>query len=88
MTIIKEASAGTDTSGDVIVTVAPAGQESIEVQSPVGDMFGDAILHTVREVLEQLDAQPCAVRIQDRGALDYVLRARTETALRRAGGAL
>lgn len=81
----RTASAGTDSASDAIITVTPAEGRSITLTSTVEGLFGDAIRAAVEKTLDELGVTDCAVRIQDRGALDYVLRARTEAALRRAG---
>lgn len=79
------ASAGTDESGDVLVTVEPL-ETGVEIQltSTVERMFGAAIRASVLDVLNHCGVEACRVTIQDKGALDYVIRARMETALLRA----
>ena len=87
MKIRKSAFAGTVESSDTYVEVAPSdGGISIEIESIVKKQFGDAIESTVREVLREFEVESAAVRVNDRGALDCVIRARVETALKRAGG--
>ena len=53
------------------------------VESVVQAQFGQEILRTANELLDQLDVKNATVRITDRGALDCVLRARLETAVLR-----
>lgn len=81
--LIRSAAVGTDASGDVIVIVSPAAETQILIHSTLQAQFGAAMEKTVRETLEarQLTAR---VELQDRGALDWILRARLETALDRA----
>ena len=85
--IIQRATAGTLESSDVLVTLEPA-QEGLEIEldSVVQNQFGDTILATVQEVLNELDVQDAKVSIVDRGALDCVIRARVETAVLRGKG--
>lgn len=85
--IIQRAAAGTLESSDVLVTLEPA-QEGLEIEldSVVQNQFGDTILQTVQEVLNELDVQDAKVSIVDRGALDCVIRARVETAVLRGKG--
>jgi len=50
----------------------------------VEKQFGAAICHTLLEVLQRYEVEPVQVIVDDKGALDCVLRARLETALMRA----
>ena len=87
MDIIHSASAETMESNDCLVTVEPsAGGIRIEVESIVWEQYGDAITQTVRDVAEQWSISGGLIRVVDRGALDCVLRARTEAAILRTGG--
>lgn len=87
MNIMRNAFAGTLESSDVFVKVSPGGQGiTVDIQSVVLGQFGAAIEETVREVLGQLAVTDAAVEINDRGALECTIRARVETAVRRAGG--
>ena len=87
MEIAKRAVAGTMESSDIFVEVSPGGQGlQIEVQSVVYHQYGEAIALAVREVLGQFQVENAVVRVNDRGALDCTIRARVETALRRAEG--
>ena len=83
--IVKEASAGTVESSDVLVHIAPneSGSE-IDVESVVLFQFGDAIRAAVLETLQEQGVENARVRVMDRGALDCVIRARVETAVMRA----
>ncbi len=85
--IIRPASAGTLESSDVYVEIAPndAGIE-IDLNSVVQAQFGEEILAVVREVLAECDVENAKLTIQDRGALDCVIRARVETAIVRGKG--
>ena len=85
MLIRKESVAGTVESSDVMVYVAPAASGvSLEVNSSVGKQCDAQIRATVHEVLAQLGVQAVALKLEDRGALDCVLRARLKAALLRA----
>lgn len=85
MNIVRPAAAGTLESSDALVTVEPAPQVKIAVSSPVQKQFGEAIKRAVCETLQELNVNGAAVTVQDRGALECTLRARVETAVRRAG---
>jgi citrate lyase subunit beta/citryl-CoA lyase len=48
-------------------------------------MYGEAVRTTCRTVLEALDVKDATVTVEDTGALDYVIAARLEAAVKRAG---
>ena len=85
--IIKHAAAGTLESSDVYVEIEPneAGI-AVELESVVMEQFGASIRCVVQEVLEECGVEKALVRISDRGALECVIRARVETAVRRGKG--
>ncbi|AFU19030.1 citrate lyase acyl carrier protein [Actinobacillus equuli subsp. equuli] len=84
MQITKIAVAGTLESSDAQVRIEPANTLNIELNSSVGKQFGDDILATIKEVLAQFDVNAAQVTVEDKGALDCVLRARLKAALLRA----
>lgn len=57
----------------------------IDLQSKVAGMYGDRIRHQVEEGCRTLGVPHAAVAVQDQGALPYVIAARLECAVRRAG---
>lgn len=81
--LVRKSTAETMESSDVFVELEPAGQIEIEIESVVYAQFGDAIENTVRDVLQKQGVTGARVRLHDRGALECVLRARVETAVRR-----
>ncbi|KAF0193723.1 MAG: citrate lyase subunit gamma [Bacillota bacterium] len=86
-TLIKRcAQAGSLESGDALVQVAPSDGEklALHIKSKVGPRFSKSMHESVHAVAEELGVTAAAVEIVDRGALDFVLRARVTTALRRA----
>lgn len=85
-TIIRQAAAGTEDSADVIVSVEPADQLHVEIHSTLYAQFSAAIEKTVREVLAEQNVTAGKITVQDKGALDWILRARTEAALGRGKG--
>ena len=87
MKIVRPACAGTMESSDAYVEVTPADTLSVEIESAVFERFGDEIRASVNELLSQFAVEGAEVRINDRGALDCVIRARLETALRRGSEA-
>lgn len=83
MEILKPAVAGTMESSDAYVRIQPGTGIDIQLESVVLNQFGDAILEVVHQVLEELEVKNASVHIVDRGALECVIRARVETAVRR-----
>ena len=84
--VLKPASAGTMESSDVLVELVPAEGREIQLTSVVEAQFGDSIRAVAGEMLDQFGLHNVCLRIDDRGALECVLRARIETAILRAKG--
>ena len=84
MKIVKKAQAGTMQSSDLMVFLEPAQTLSVTIESTVVKQFGALIRAKVDEVLEKHGIESGEVRITDRGALDYAIEARLETAIMRA----
>ncbi|SUC46459.1 Citrate lyase gamma chain [Providencia stuartii] len=57
---------------------------SIQISSSVEKQFGDAIEKIVLELIEQHEIEGAQIIIDDKGALECVLRARLEALLARA----
>lgn len=85
MELKKTSMAGSMESSDCMVTIRP-GTHGIEIdlQSDVKVMFGESILATVRQTLEELGVTDAEIAVLDRGALDCVIRARVQCAACRA----
>lgn len=86
MNNLREARAGREgKKGDCLVRFATAdsGGVSIEVSSTVGSMFGENIRADARRALDCLGIEHCRLAVDDAGALDYVIQARVEAAVRR-----
>ncbi len=86
MQILKKAQAGTMQSSDLMVVVEPAEELVVEIESTVKAQFGHLIRARIDGVLERCNVATGRISVTDRGALDYAIEARVETALRRAGG--
>ncbi|HAK42741.1 MAG TPA: citrate lyase acyl carrier protein [Clostridium sp.] len=86
MVINKISKAGTLESNDIYVIIMPneEGGIAIELESMVMKQFGAEIEKAIRETLEALEVKDAIVKAQDKGALDYTIRARVETAVKRA----
>lgn len=85
MKIIAQAAAGTLESNDVLVTVSP-NEQGIElaIESIVLNQFEQQIRQAVLDTAQDLGVQAAHVALNDRGALECTIKARVETALRRA----
>ena len=84
MKIVKNAVAGTLESSDVYVEVHPGDKTQIVIESVVAAQFEEAIMQTAQQMLDKFGVTGVHVVLKDRGALDCTIRARLETALRRA----
>ncbi|WP_301100530.1 citrate lyase acyl carrier protein [Propionivibrio sp.] len=87
MNILKRGQAGTMQSSDLMVIVEPADKLIIEIESTVKKQFEHLIRARLEQVLDKFGVASGRISISDRGALDYAIEARLETALQRAGGA-
>ena len=70
----------------VLVELEPAEGREIQLTSVVEAQFGESIRAVAGEMLDQFGLSNVCLRIDDRGALECVLRARIETAILRAKG--
>lgn len=88
MNLSKPAVAGTLESSDVQIVLRPNPHQGIqiELESDVKALFGQDIEETIRNVLSGFDIQDALVEVNDKGALDFVIRARMECAICRATG--
>lgn len=79
---------GPTVRSDCWVEILPAdtGGIEIELQSKVESMYGEATRKLVRDELVALEVDHALVKIEDGGALPFVIAARVETAVRRLGG--
>ncbi|EIT4074352.1 citrate lyase acyl carrier protein [Salmonella enterica subsp. enterica serovar Montevideo] len=86
MKIIKDALAGTLESSDVMIRIGPSSEPGIrlELESLVKQQFGAAIEQVVRETLAKLGVERALVSVDDKGALECILRARVQAAALRA----
>jgi len=85
--ILREAKAGLDERGDVLVCLSPGELNSgvqIEIESTLMSLIVDQIRASVLEVVEGYGLSDLKLAIRDQGALDYALRARVQTAIERA----
>lgn len=75
--------AGTLESNDVMMTVKESVSTKIVIESIVYDYFSKQIRDTIVRTLEEMNIKNVEVLCQDRGALDYAIKARLITAIER-----
>jgi citrate lyase subunit beta / citryl-CoA lyase len=78
---------GKDVRSDLHVAIEPRDSGGLEItlESRVGLYYGTSILSQTRQVLESLGVKHARISIHDEGALPFVISARIETAVKRAG---
>ncbi|MPM85875.1 Citrate lyase acyl carrier protein [bioreactor metagenome] len=86
MEINKISKAGTVESNDIYIVMMPnpEGGIELELESIVMKQFGEEIRRVILETLGNLEVKNAIVKAQDKGALDYTIKARVETAVKRA----
>ncbi len=75
--------AGTQEKGDALVIIESSKQREIIVESKIMAIYGESIKKTVEEETADFVAK---IIVKDYGALDWVLRARLEAAIRKFTG--
>ena len=86
MKITSTAVAGTLESSDVYVKVEPCDTLEISIECVVYNQFAEEIEASVKNVLNEMGVESGKISINDKGAIDCVIQARVETAIKRAGG--
>lgn len=81
--IVKPARAGSAESNDCLVIVSPYEDLEIEISSEVAKQYGSEIERVVRETLTDLGVSKAQIKLEDKGALDFTIRARVEAAVKR-----
>lgn len=86
MQLIKTGMSGTMESSDINIVIAPSDSTGIEIelQSSVEKQFGKQIKKVIEDTIKDHGVSNALVKAVDKGAIDYVIKARTETALYRA----
>ena len=89
MKLTTTAQAGSENKSDVLVTVTPAGELTVQLQAKpiILRQFGAQIESVVRQAAEEENVDGACISVKDGGgALDFAIRARVRCALRRAKG--
>ena len=86
MKITKVAKAGTLESNDILIMVMPneSGKVELELESIVMQQFGEVIEQVILHKVQEMSVEGITIKAQDKGALDYTIGARVETAIKRA----
>ncbi|NOI67140.1 citrate lyase acyl carrier protein [Vibrio sp. 99-8-1] len=86
MIIAQRSYAGTLESSDLLVEVWPSESKTldIEITSSVEKQFSEQITQVVEETLCKMGVEAACVTVNDKGALDCVIRARVQAAVMRA----
>ncbi len=82
MEIKKAAMVGTLESSDIQISISPNPGRGLDIQlqSVVKAQFGDSIIATITEVLKSFGIEDAIVDAVDRGALEWIIRARMQSA--------
>ena len=75
--------AGSKESNDCFVTVKPAEKRKVVINSIVGAFFYDQIKETVEKTLDEMKAFDVEIVVEDKGALDYTIKSRVISAIKR-----
>lgn len=78
---------GKEVRSDLRVAIEPRDSGGLEItlESRVGLYYGSSILSQTRQVVESLGVKHARISIHDEGALPFVISARIEAAVKRAG---
>ncbi len=80
---MKRGIAGSLESNDALITVKESDVMSVTIRSIVYDFFKDQIEKVIYDTLAEKGISAIEVTCEDKGALDYTIRARLLTALSR-----
>jgi citrate lyase subunit gamma (acyl carrier protein) len=75
--------AGTKESNDCLVTISKSDKTQIHIDSIVGHLFFNQIKKVIEDTLKDESVENVKVTVEDKGALDYTIRARLIVAIRR-----
>jgi len=81
--LLKLASCGSFESNDCFITVKESKTLNIKIESIVFEQFGDQIHKVIKDTLSELNISLIEVYVKDKGALDYTIKARLITAIKR-----
>lgn len=80
---MKVGTAGSKESNDCFVTVKQSDETKIIIESIVSAFFYDQIKATIEETLKEMNVENVIVVVEDKGALDYTIKSRLISAIKR-----
>ena len=80
---MKVGISGSVESNDAMITCQESDSLKIEITSIVDAFFHDQILKVITDTLKELNVTNVKVICEDKGALDYTIKARLITAIKR-----
>jgi|AntAceMinimDraft_18_1070375.scaffolds.fasta_scaffold01835_3 citrate lyase subunit gamma (acyl carrier protein) len=80
---MKVGVAGSKESNDCLVTVKENNKTEIVIDSVVAAFFYDQIKAAVEETLKEMKIENVLVTVEDKGALDYTIKSRLISAIKR-----
>lgn len=85
MELKVKAVAGTLESSDIYIVIEPS-ENGIELNltSEVLDQYGDDIKRVINETLAEMNVKSAKITVEDKGALDVVIKSRLQTAVMRS----
>lgn len=82
--ITKMAKAGSIESNDILIMIQPGeGKLELELESTVIKQYGDIIKEVIIKTLTDEGVTDAKVIAKDKGALDFAIKARVKTCVRR-----
>ncbi len=84
MEILRPAMAGSIESNDILVKVSKNDGIEIDLKSDLEKQYGEDIENTILETIKEFGATNVLVEATDKGAIDFTIKARVMTALKRA----
>lgn len=75
--------AGSKESNDCLVTVVKSDKTKIVIESVVAAFFYEQIKATVEETIKEMNVENVLVTVEDKGALDYTIKSRVTSAIKR-----
>lgn len=81
MNVEKSVSAGVYGKNDVKISICPADELIVEIQSPVKCLYGEEMEQSIRRMLQESGICGAKVTVEDKGALSWVMEARLEAAI-------
>ncbi len=84
MEILKPAMAGSVESNDILIKVSEGNGVTIDLESEFLKQYGEDIEMVIRETLKENGVENVYVEAKDKGAIDFTIRARVKTAIKRA----